>query len=358
MNKQTNKILIIAPCLAMGGIERASSNTANGLSELGTKVYFLSLFKKEVFFKLNEGIETIEPQGFNKTKLSLLKSILWIRKEVKRVNPEHILVFNKFYGAITALALIGTKYQYFLSERSSPLFVWRQPMRAINKFAFSIKPPKGVIAQTNIAAEYQRKYFKKTEVIVIPNSVREVQRYPEIKREKVILAVGRLNDYLKGFDLLIESFAKIKNQDWELHIAGGDEEGELLKAQAEKLGVINRIKFLGKVKEIDKCYAYAGIFVIPSRSEGFPNALAEAMTAGCCCIAFDFVAGPSDIIKNEENGILVNSGDVLALAKSIDYLICDHKLRLILSRNAILLLDYLNKKIIVKKILYFINGIK
>ena len=89
-------------------------------------------------------------------------------------------------------------------------------MRAINKFAFSIKPPKGVIAQTNIAAEYQRKYFKKSKVVVIPNSVREVQLFPEIKREKVILAVGRLNDYLKGFDLLIESFAKLKNQDWEL----------------------------------------------------------------------------------------------------------------------------------------------
>ena len=167
MNKQANKILIIAPCLAMGGIERASSNTANGLSELGAKVYFLSLFKKEAFFKLNEGIEIIEPQGFNKTKLSLFKSILWIRKEVKRVNPEHILVFNKFYGAITALALLGTKYPYFLSERSSPLFVWRQPMRAINKLAFSIKPPKGVIAQTNIAAEYQRKYFQKTLIKLI-----------------------------------------------------------------------------------------------------------------------------------------------------------------------------------------------
>lgn len=355
MNKQANKILIIAPCLAMGGIERASSNTANGLSELGAKVYFLSLFKKEAFFKLNEGIEIIEPQGFNKTKLSLFKSILWIRKEVKRVNPEHILVFNKFYGAITALALLGTKYPYFLSERSSPLFVWRQPMRAINKFAFSIKPPKGVIAQTKIAAEYQRKYFKKTEVIVIPNSVREVQLFPEIKREKVILAVGRLNDYLKGFDLLIESFAKLKNQDWELHIAGGDEEGEVLKEQAERLGVINRIKFLGKVKEIDKCYAYAGMFVIPSRSEGFPNALAEAMTAGCCCIAFDFVAGPNEMITNGVDGILVPSGDTQKLAEAIDDLIVKDDFRDVLAQKAIKTSQHFKKSTIISKIANVIN---
>ena len=355
MNKQANKILIIAPCLAMGGIERASSNTANGLNELGAKVYFLSLFKKEAFFKLNEGIEIIEPQGFNKTKLSLLKSVLWVRKEVKRVNPEHILVFNKFYGAITALALLGTKYPYFLSERSSPLFVWRQPMRAINKFAFSIKPPKGVIAQTNIAAEYQRKYFKKTEVIVIPNSVREVQLFPEIKREKVILAVGRLNDYLKGFDLLIESFAKLKNQDWELHIAGGDEEGEALKEQAERLGVINRIKFLGKVKEIDKCYAYAGIFVIPSRSEGFPNALAEAMGAGCSCIAFDFTAGPRDIIVDGISGLIVENGNTTEMAKAIDYLIAHPEKRMQLSKEAIKIREKLNENLIAEKIKRFIN---
>ena len=355
MNKQVNKILIIAPCLAMGGIERASSNTANGLSELGAKVYFLSLFKKEAFFKLNEGIEIIEPQGFNKTKLSLFKSILWIRKEVKRVNPEHILVFNKFYGAITALALLGTKYPYFLSERSSPLFVWRQPMRAINKLAFSIKPPKGVIAQTNIAAEYQRKYFKKSKVVVIPNSVREVQLFPEIKREKVILAVGRLNDYLKGFDLLIESFAKLKNQDWELHIAGGDEEGEALKEQAERLGVINRIKFLGKVKEIDKCYAYAGMFVIPSRSEGFPNALAEAMGAGCSCIAFDFTAGPRDIIVDGISGLIIENGNTTEMAKAIDYLIASSEKRMQLSKEAIKIREKLNENLIAEKIKRFIN---
>lgn len=358
MNKQANKILIIAPCLAMGGIERASSNTANGLSELGAKVYFLSLFKKEAFFKLNEGIEIIEPQGFNKTKLSLFKSILWIRKEVKRVNPEHILVFNKFYGAITALALLGTKYPYFLSERSSPLFVWRQPMRAINKFAFSIKPPKGVIAQTNIAAEYQRKYFKKTEVIVIPNSVREVQLFPEIKREKVILAVGRLNDYLKGFDLLLESIALIKNQEWQLHIAGGDENGETLKQQAEKLGIRHRVKFLGAVKEIDRCYAYAGIYVIPSRSEGFPNALAEAMAAGCCCVAFDFVAGPRDLISHNNNGIIIPESDIHAMAKTIDELILDDKKRVLLGKNAMVIREKLNKSVIVEKIKTFIEDEK
>lgn len=353
--KHKKKVFFIAPALSMGGMERASANTANGLNEAGCEVVFLTLFKKEHFFQLNQGITIIEPDAFNKQCLSFYKSIKWIRSEVKKHNPDKVLVFNKLYGAITALALIGTKYDYYLSERSSPLFIWKFPFNFINKIAYTLNPPKGVIAQTNIAAEYQRKFFKKTEVIVIPNSVRKVQLFPEIKREKVILAVGRLNDYLKGFDLLIESFAKLKNQDWELHIAGGDEEGEALKEQAERLEVINRIKFLGKVKEIDKCYAYAGMFVIPSRSEGFPNALAEAMTAGCCCIAFDFTAGPRDIIVDGISGLIVENGNTTEMAKAIDYLKAHPEKRIQLSKEAIKIREKLNKNIIANKIKYFLN---
>ena len=158
--------------------------------------------------------------------------------------------------------------------------------------------------------------------------------------------------------MLIESFAKLKNQDWELHIAGGDEEGEVLKEQAERLGVINRIKFLGKVKEIDKCYAYAGMFVIPSRSEGFPNALAEAMTAGCCCVAFDFVAGPRDLISHNNNGIIVPESDIHAMAKTIDELILDDKKRVLLGKNAMVIREKLNKSVIVEKIKTFIEDEK
>lgn len=353
--KHKTKVFFIAPALSMGGMERASANTANGLNEAGCEVVFLTLFKKEHFFQLNQGITIIEPNGFNKQSLSFYKSIKWIRSEVKKHNPSQVLVFNKLYGAITAFVLIGMKYDYFLSERSSPLFIWKFPFNLINKIAYTLNPPKGVIAQTEIAANYQRKYFKKSKVVVIPNSVREVKLYPEIKRENVILAVGRLNDQLKGFDLLLESFALLKNQEWQLHIAGGDENGETLKQQAEKLGIRHRVKFLGAVKDIDRCYAYAGIYVIPSRSEGFPNALAEAMAAGCCCVAFDFVAGPRDLISHDVNGVIIPESDIHAMARTIDQLIVDENKRDDLGKNAIAVREKLKQSVIVQKIKKFIE---
>ena len=349
------KILFVAPCLSMGGMERAAVNTANGLSQQGAEIVFLSLFKKPHFFTLNSEVKLLEPVGFNIDSLSLSKSIRWIRTEVQKCKPTHVLAFNKLYGAITALALVGINIPLFISERSSPLFKWQFPFNWINRIAYTINPPKGVIAQTRIAADYQRQYFKHSIVKVIPNSVREVKLYPEIKRENIILAVGRLHDHLKGFDLLLQAVALLKNQDWEIQIAGGVGEGNPLKKLAIHLGVSHRVKFLGKIKDIDPLYAKAGIFVIPSRSEGFPNALAEAMAAGCCCVAFDFTAGPRDLIKNGVNGIIINNGDTKQLAKSIDNLINDLKLRNILGVNALDVKHRLDLKEISKEILYFLK---
>jgi glycosyltransferase involved in cell wall biosynthesis len=349
------KVFFIAPALSMGGMERASVNTANGLHNQNCEVIFLSFFKKDHFFKLNPNIKLIEPEGFNITSLSFMKSISWIRSEVKKSQPDSVLVFNKLYGAITALAIKGLGIPFFLSERSSPLFHWKFPFNIINKVAYKINPPQGIIAQTQIAAVYQKKYFKKSKIKVIPNSLRSVEVFPEVQRENFILAVGRLNDHLKGFDLLLEAFALLNNQTWELHIAGGDENGEVLKQQSSELGITDRVRFLGKVKNIDLFYAKAGIFVIPSRSEGFPNALAEAMAAGCCSVAFDFIAGPRDMIKNNENGVIVPEGDIEALAKTIDNLIKNANKRHMLGENAQQIKAKLNQEVITKRIKDFIT---
>ena len=356
--KTKHKVFFVAPCLSMGGIERAAVNAANGLSEHGVEVVFLSLFKKPHFFSLNQEITLIEPKNFNVKTLNFVKSVIWLRKEIRKSKPSRVLVFNKFYGALTAMALLGVKIPFYISERSSPFFVWKFPFNWINKLAYTLRPPEGVIAQTEIAATFQRKYYRKSKVVVIPNSVREVKLYPDITREKVILAVGRLNDHLKGFDLLLEAIALMRNQDWELHFAGGEEnQGENLKNLAIRLGISNRVKFLGKVKDLDKCYAYAGLFAIPSRSEGFPNALAEAMAAGCCCVAFDFVAGPRELIQHGQNGMIVKNGDVNALAKVMDELIQDEPLRTRLGNNALLVRNSLSFSAINEKIKSFIiNG--
>jgi GalNAc-alpha-(1->4)-GalNAc-alpha-(1->3)-diNAcBac-PP-undecaprenol alpha-1,4-N-acetyl-D-galactosaminyltransferase len=324
MSGGLKKICIVAPCLTMGGMERASSNLANGLAAEGYEVHFVAVLRQEKFFSLDERIIFHEPSGFNEKSIRIGATIYWLRQLLHQIQPDATLVFGQFYSALTVLAAKWTRHQIFISERSSPLLRWPTKIRWFNRAAFWLTAPTGVIAQTSVAAEYQRRYYgAKVPIEVIPNALREVKLYPEVARESFILAVGRFNDPLKGFDRLIEAFSKIRNQTWRLVFAGGDENGEALKSQAARLGVLQRIDFQGKVNDLDPLYARAGLFVIPSRSEGFPNALCEAMAAGVPCVSFDFVAGPRDIIQHGVDGWLVPDGDVAALAQKIDYLI-DH----------------------------------
>lgn len=319
----------------MGGMERASVNLANHIAKKGVKVHLITVFKKQHFFNPDSEVHIIEPNNFNEEKLSFFKTLKYLRSNIKDINADATLVIGQFYGALTMLCSLGLRHNIYISERSSPLLIWPLKQRVVNQLAYFIKKPHGVVAQTTLAKEYQQKYYgSNVKIKVIPNALRKIEYFPDFQKENIILAVGRLDDSLKGFDLLIESFAQIKDLGWRLVFAGGDEYGEHLKNQARVNKVEDQIDFLGKVKNIDQVYAKAGIFVIPSRSEGFPNALCEAMAAGLPCISFDFIAGPSDIINHGVTGILVENGNTAVLAEQMKNLILNPQLRKKLGENA------------------------
>lgn len=348
------RICIVAPSLQMGGVERASTTLANYLAREGNDVHFLPVFPHPQFFALHHSIEISEP-GFNRKSLEMFKSVCWLRAEIKRINPDVVLAFNNIYGALVIFALLGTRYKICTSDRSSPLFKWPWKINFVNRIAFNLRPPDGIISQTAIAAHYSRARLRGPfKQVIIPNALRPIQDYA-IPRRKIILAVGRLGDSQKGFDRLIEAFAKIPANGWKLVFAGGDEDGGYLKKQAAELGVIQSVEFLGKVKEIDRVYAEAGIFVIPSRSEGFPNALCEAMAAGLPCISFNFTAGPSDIITHGLDGILVEDGNVNALAAEIQRLMDSETLRNELGANARQIKNRLREDLIGERVLDFLK---
>lgn len=337
MSTALKSICIVGPSLKMGGMERASVNLANTLAKNGVRVTYIAFFRQTHFFQLHEKIMLHEPSGFNETSLDIYRTIPWLRKTIKDTNPDKVLVFNKLYSAFTVLALIFTKYPVYISERSSPLYRWPRIQEWIARITFSLLKPRGILAQTNIAAQYQKKYYgDKVEIKVIPNAVRKIQYFPEIPREKIILAVGRLNDPLKGFDRLLQAFAKIDSSGWILQIAGGtlEEDPKLLEIY-QKNNLQGRVQFLGKIAEMDRLYAKAGMFVIPSRSEGFPNALCEAMAAGVPCLSFDFIAGPRDIIQDGVDGFIVEDGNLDALGEKIIFLINEPEIRKTIGEKAV-----------------------
>jgi glycosyltransferase involved in cell wall biosynthesis len=148
-----------------------------------------------------------------------------------------------------------------------------------------------------------------------------------------VLWVGRL-DPVKGVDFLLRAVAMLAGKsDVRLLLVGDGPERNRLKALAQDLQLQDRVFFLGPRSDVPSLLKIAELFVFPSRTEGLPNALLEAMAAAKPIVATD-VPGCRDLIQHEQTGLLVPYGDTPALAAAISRLLADAGLSCRLGQQA------------------------
>lgn len=149
----------------------------------------------------------------------------------------------------------------------------------------------------------------------------------------VLLAAGRLVPQ-KGFDLLIEAFARIAaaEQTSVLLIAGEGSEADALAAQAAKLGLGARLRLMGPLDDLAPTLAIVDVFVLSSRYEGLPLVLLEALAAGLPVVATR--VGDIETAVDADSALLVEASDIDALAGAIGQILGDADLRLRLSEGA------------------------
>lgn len=164
-------------------------------------------------------------------------------------------------------------------------------------------------------------------VVCIPNFIRKLPVKQADAHARTIVCVGRLTRQ-KGYDILLTAFAEVARQrpDWNLIIFGDGEERQNLERQRDVLGLKDRASFAGITDAPLERLAEGGIFAMPSRYEGFPIVLLEAMACGLPCVSFD-CPGPDALLVNKVNGLLCAPGDTQALSRSILRLIDDPDLR-------------------------------
>jgi len=152
-------------------------------------------------------------------------------------------------------------------------------------------------------------------VISIPNGVPDIvpPQPPQPKREIVVGSVGRL-DAMKAHDVLLRAIAKVEKV--QVVILGEGGQRQELEQLAQKLGISDRLSMPGWVDNPRSYLTNFDIFVLPSRSEGFPLAIVEAMLAACPVIATR-VGSVSEAVIDGETGILVTQDDVDGLASAI-----------------------------------------
>lgn len=181
--------------------------------------------------------------------------------------------------------------------------------------------------------EDRQAWAELTNVSVIPNPLSFVPTQKSSLAEKRVIAVGRYV-YQKGFDLLLQAWSKVEKEhpDWHLAIFG-DGDRTPYQQQMHELGIDScRCHLNGPTSNIQHEYANSSLFVFSSRFEGFGMVLVEAMACGLPVVSFACPCGPKDIVKHGEDGLLVENGNVEALADSLHRLMSDECLRLSMSQ--------------------------
>ena len=188
------------------------------------------------------------------------------------------------YNVFSILAGRFLNLRIFISDRSNPKLQLPLTLFLLKKISY--RYATGLIAQTSLAKETIEKVARNKNIKVIPNPVKEVQLFPEIPRENIIINIGRMVPE-KGQEYLIQAFAKLDATNWKLVILGDGRLRGNLEKQIIDLGLTGKIIMPGAINDIDEWLARSSIFVLSSISEGFPNSLMEAMAAGLPCISFD-----------------------------------------------------------------------
>ena len=174
-----------------------------------------------------------------------------------------------------------------------------------------------------------------TKTFVIPNSLPFYPKQASSCDNKQVIFVGRFNEQ-KGLEYLIETWKKVhcRHSDWTLHMYGEGEQESMLRQLIQDASLNDVVIVHQPTKQIMEKYLECSIFLFTSRFEGFGMVLIEAMVCGIPVVSFDCPWGPADIIKNGEDGFLVEYLNTDEAAQRVCQLIENPNLRKEMGANA------------------------
>lgn len=335
------KLLFYIHGITGGGGERVLATLANDFAKRGESVGIATNTHISFAYTIDARIvlrDLYEGTNDNSTHISKIYNSILIRRNIRRIakqeKPDVIVAFMSALGCSVISSTLGLGIPVVVSEHTN---VSRRLGILLDIKRRLFYPLANVIT---ILTRYDKKLWKNKydNVVYMPNPVSLKENRVFSNRDKTILAVGRVNQWeIKGFDNLLKCWAKLchLHPDWNLKIAGEADKNalEFLNTLASELGCCN-YEFLGFRKDVYELMQRSEIFCLSSRVEGLPMALIEAMNAGCCCVSFDVVTGPREIIHHGFSGLIAKNQDNEDLTEYLDRVMSDEVLRKRLATNA------------------------
>lgn len=330
------RICGVIASLGAGGAERVMIELCAAWQARGDDVTLLTLDDgQQDFYPVPGGVRRIaldvascsaSTAGAIRANVSRTREV---RRAIREARADVVVSFTDRTNVLVLMAARGLSVPVIVSERTDPRRhdvggAWSMMRRCVYPLASAL------VVQTEPVRLWAETLVAPARVSVIPNPVRAVttMRVAAGERRCEIVALGRLVE-VKGFDMLIRAFATLANDvpDWRLVIHGDGPDRASLESRVAGLGLTARIVLPGRTASPDAALASASVFALPSRYEGFPNALLEAMANGCACVATECDSGPADLIEHDRNGLLTPVNDVLSLANALSRLMDDAALR-------------------------------
>ena len=360
MKQKPLKIVYLTPALYMaGGVERVLTLKANYfaeqfgyditiiLTEGKDKPLFYPLSDKIKVINLNIGFEELWTCSFAKKifvylkkqhqfKKALTKELMCLRPDITvSLLRREINFLNDIKDGsrkIGELHVNRANYRNFEADETNCI---KQLFAKLWMYSL-VSKLKRLDHFVVLTEEDKSAWPELQSICVIPDPLSFLPTQHSPLMEKRVIAVGRYV-YQKGFDLLLQAWAKIEknNPDWQMAIYG-DGNREPYEQQMKELGIdSSRCHLNGPTADIQKEYVDSSVFVFSSRFEGFGMVLVEAMACGLPVVSFACPCGPKDIVKDGDDGLLVENGNLNALTDSLIRLMRDADLRRRMAANGI-----------------------
>lgn len=338
------RLALVIHALSGGGAERVLTNMANHWASQGFHVTLITLATAEAdLYQTDSSVERVyldvmrESRGAWSAVYNNIRRATTLRRALSSARPHFVVSFTDQINVLTLMATFGMRLRVIICDRVDPRHhplgrAWSTLRRQFYRRCFS------AVVQTESVKNWIQPLVGRKPVYIVPNavspdahgidSVAMPTDVAEIDRPHRLLAMGRLSSQ-KGFDLLIEAFAKLADQhpNWNLEIYG---EGPLrgpLEQHVARLKLGDRIHLPGWTDDRLAEFSRADVFVLSSRYEGFPNVLLDAMACGLPAVAFDCPSGPAEIVRHTIDGLLVEPNSVDALADALHQIMADASCR-------------------------------
>lgn len=319
-----------------GGAERMICQLASALAERDFRVHLASWdpLGATAFYPLHPAVQWIK-LGFHPGISDKLRRARVLAR-VLRDNRVRVLLGFVMSGDRTVY--IAAKFagvRLVAAERNAPA-MYRLRYNSVQRllgFSFLHMADRITVQMPEFIAGYPDSLHARIEVIPNPVPVASNKARPALANEAgryILLAVSRLDGVQKRVDRLIAAFSRVAAQypAWDLRIIGDGAEREALHRLASECGVMGRVCIEPAVVDIFDAYVQAHLFAIPSLWEGFPNALAEAMSHGLPAVGFEDAAGVAELIRHSGGGWLAKGlEDEKALAAALDHAMADGEQR-------------------------------